>query len=71
MSSIIGQIEQNIWSYFPLNSEKLLNLTLFTLYHLQIFTSQHQTWSKCMWHKISDEFYYESNRARTVRVICP
>ena len=28
--------------------QKLLNMTLFTLYHLQILTNQHQTWSKCM-----------------------
>ena len=31
MSLIMGQIEQNIWSYLPLNLEKLQNLTLFTL----------------------------------------
>ena len=32
MSSIMGQIQQsNIWSYLPLNEEKLFNLTLFTL----------------------------------------
>ena len=51
MSLIMGQIEQNIQSYLPLNLEKLLNMTLFTLYHLQILTNQHQTWSKCMWSK--------------------
>ena len=30
------------------NLEKLLNPILFTLYHLQIITSEHQTWPKCM-----------------------
>ena len=49
MSSIMGQIDPEHPSYLPLNLEKLLNMTLFTLYHLQILTNQHQTWSKCMW----------------------
>ena len=31
MSLIMGQIRQNIWSYFPLNKEKLFNLILFSL----------------------------------------
>ena len=31
MSSIMEQIDQNIWSYLSLNLEKLQNLTLFTL----------------------------------------
>ena len=31
-------------SYLPLNLEKLRNMILFTLYHLQILTNQHQTW---------------------------
>ena len=34
--------------YLPLNLEKVLNLTFFTLKHLQILTNQHQTWSNCM-----------------------
>ena len=36
MSSIMKKSNENIWSYLPLNLEKLLNMTLFTLYHLQI-----------------------------------
>ena len=48
MSSIMGQIELEQPSYLPLNLEKLLNVTLFTLLHLQILTNQYQTWSKCM-----------------------
>ena len=31
MSLFMGQIRRNIWSYLPLNKEKLFNLTLFTL----------------------------------------
>ena len=42
MSSIMGQIGAE-HSYLPLNLEKLLNMTLFTLLHLQIVTNQHQT----------------------------
>ena len=37
MTSIMGR------SYLPLNFEKLLNMTLFALCHLQIITNQHQT----------------------------
>ena len=48
MSLIMGQIEPDHPSYLPLNLEKLLNMTLVTLYHLQILTNQLQTWSKCM-----------------------
>ena len=49
MSMIMGQIDQNIQSYMPLNLKKLLNMTSFTLFHLKILTNQHQTWSNCMW----------------------
>ena len=49
MSWIRVKLNQNIRSYLPLNLEKLLNMTLFTPYHLQILTNQHLTWSKCMW----------------------
>ena len=45
MSSNMGQFEPE-HPESPLNLEKLLNLTLFTLYQLQILTNQHQTW--CM-----------------------
>ena len=48
MSLILGQIELEHPELLPLNFEKLLNLTLFKLQHLQILTNQHQTWSKCM-----------------------
>ena len=36
MSLIMSQIEPEHLSYLPLNLEKLLIMTLFTLYHLQI-----------------------------------
>ena len=36
------KLNQNVWSYLPLNFEKLLSMTLFTLDHLQILTNQHQ-----------------------------
>ena len=42
MSSIMVKLKQNIRSYLPLNLEKLLNMTLFTLNPLQILTNQHQ-----------------------------
>ena len=49
MSSIMGQIEPEHLELFALEFEKeMLNMTLFTLYHLQILANQHQTWSKCM-----------------------
>ena len=38
MSLIWVKSDSDIWSYLPLNKEKLLNLTLFTLQHLQIIT---------------------------------
>ena len=48
-STNINQSASNLVKvYLPLNLEKLLKMTLFTLYHLQILTSQHQTWSKCI-----------------------
>ena len=40
---IMGQIEPNIQSYLPLNLEKLLNVTLFTLCHLQETDGQMDT----------------------------
>ena len=48
MSLIMGQIKPENPELLALEFGKLLNLTLFTLYHLQILTNQHQTWSKCM-----------------------
>ena len=48
-SSIMEQIIPKHPDLFALDLEKLLKPTLFTLYHLQILTNQHPTWSKCMW----------------------
>ena len=49
MSLNMGQIEPEHPELFALEfGKKLLNMTLFTLYHLQILINQHQTWSKCM-----------------------
>ena len=39
---------KNIQSYLPFNLKKTAEYDLLTLYHLQILTNQHQTWSKCM-----------------------
>ena len=47
-SSIMGQIEPENLELFALEFGKITESTLFTFYHLQILTSQHQTWSKCM-----------------------
>ena len=44
MSWNMGQIEIEHPELFALDFGK----TLFTLYHLQILTNQHQTWSKGM-----------------------
>ena len=48
MSLIMCQSEQEHPELFALELEKLLKMTLFTLFHLQILTSEHQTWSKCI-----------------------
>ena len=48
MSSIMEQIKPKHPVVFALDLEKLLKPTLFTLYHLQMWTNQHPTWSKCM-----------------------
>ena len=48
MSSIMGQIEPEHPELFALEFGKIAEYDLFTLYHLQISTNQHQTWSKCM-----------------------
>ena len=48
MSSIMGQIESEHPELFALEFGKMLNLTLFTLQHLQRLTNQHQTWTKCI-----------------------
>ena len=49
MNLIMGQIEPKHSELFALKFSKLLNLTLFTLQHLQILTNQHQSLSKCIW----------------------
>ena len=48
MSSTMNQIEPEHLELFALDLEKFRKLTLFTLYHQQIPTYQHQTWSKCL-----------------------
>ena len=48
MSSIIRQIEGVHPEVFALEFGKLVNMTLFTLYDLQILTNQHETWSQYM-----------------------
>ena len=47
MSLIMGQIEPEYLELFALEFGKIA-MTLFTLYHLQILTNQHQTWPKCI-----------------------
>ena len=44
--------------------EKLLYLTLFTLWHLQIFTNQDKLAQNVYCHKINDDFYYGPNSTR-------
>ena len=71
ISLIMGQIEPDQLELFALEFGKISKPDfVYTLAPTDI-TNQHQTWSKCMYHKISDEFDYEFNRTRTVRVICP
>ena len=43
MNWIVGQIEPEHLEIFALEFGKLLIMTLFTLYHLQILTNQHQS----------------------------
>ena len=47
MSLIMGQIESEN-PLFVLEFGKIANMTLFTLYHVQILANQHRTWSKCI-----------------------
>ena len=47
MSLIMGQIQSEQLELFALEFGKIAESTLFTLWHLQILTSQHQTWPKC------------------------
>ena len=49
MSSIMDLIRAELSGYLPLNLQKLLNLTLFTLQRLQIWTNEYQTWSQYIW----------------------
>ena len=44
----MGQIEPEHLELFALEFGKIAEMTLFTLYRLQILTNQHQTWSKCI-----------------------
>ena len=48
MSLIMDLIRPELYELSALEIENLPYLTLFTLYHLQILTNQHQTWSKCI-----------------------
>ena len=41
MISIMDQIEKEHPELFALELEKMLNMTLFTLYHLQILSKEH------------------------------
>ena len=62
-SLIMGQIEPEHPELFALEfGKKLLNMTLFTLYLLQILTNLSQ--NACD-HKISDYFDHGSNWTRT------
>ena len=57
-----------IWSYLLLNKEKLFNLTGYTL----ASTNNNQSAPNLvMDRKIFEEFNYECNQDRIVRVICP
>ena len=44
MSLIMDLIGPELYELSALEFENLPNLTLFTLYHLQILTNQYQTW---------------------------
>ena len=48
MSLIMELIGPELSELSALEFENFPYLTLFTLWHLQILTSQHQTWSKCI-----------------------
>ena len=62
MSLIMELIGSELSELSALELENLPYLTLFTLKHLQILTSQYQTWPQYLYaHKVSDEFDYWSN----------
>ena len=46
MSLIMDQIESEHPELFPLEFGKNAKYDFVSLYHLQILTNQHQTWSK-------------------------
>ena len=48
MSLIMDLIRPKMSKLSALEFENFPYFTLFTLQHLQILTSQHQTWSKCI-----------------------
>ena len=64
-----GVLSELLWSLTVL--QRPSTFWLLTLLHLQILTNHHQTWSKCIYHKSSDEFYNGINQTRSVGVICP
>ena len=48
VSLIIDLIGSELSELSALEFENFPYLTMFTLWHLQIVTNQHQTWSKCI-----------------------
>ena len=67
MNSTMGQTEQEHPELFSLEFGKIASYDFVnTLESTNILTKQHQSCSKCMCHKISDEFNHGSNRTRTV-----
>ena len=48
MTLIMGQIEPEHPELFALEFVKIAEFELCALYHLEMLTNQHQTWSKCM-----------------------
>ena len=71
MSLIMDPIRPELYELSALEFENLPYLTLFTLYHLQILTSQYQLGHNIYSHKVSDEFDYGTNRIRKLGVMCP
>ena len=72
MSSLMDVIIPELSESYTLELENFPYLTLFPLWHLQIWTNQYQTWSQYIYaHKVSDEVDYWTNQTRTSGVICP
>ena len=72
MTSIMGQIEPEHPELFALEFVKIFDYDfVYTLSSTNINQSVPKLVINVFYHKISDEFDYESYRTRTVRVICP